>query len=206
MPNTRKKTKASLLAAAAATAVKDKLLSKEQAGPTYEERSKMLYKEQSVSLSKEVQKEPEGEEDEKNLQFGQDVVEHDEDEVEEEEEEIMPNTWKKTKSSLLAAAAATSVKDKLLPKEQTGPTCEERSKLLSKEQSVSLSNEVQQEPEGKEDEENLQFGQDVVEHDDEEVEEEDMETQLDNGDSYQPSDESGEEGKSISFYLPCPPP
>jgi hypothetical protein len=42
----------------------------------------------------------------------------------------------------------------------------------------------------------------VVEHDEEEVEKEDMETQPDNGDSYQPSDESGEEGKFISFYLP----
>jgi hypothetical protein len=160
----------------------------------------------------------------------------------------MPNTRKKTKASLLAAAAATAVKDKLLSKEQTEPTCEERSKLLSKEQSVSLSKElvelqhgppceerpvslpmeqpkllskeqsaslskeldasveVQKEPEGEEDEENLQFGQEVVEHDDEEVEEEEMETESDNGDSYEPSDESGEEGKFISLYLPCPPP
>jgi hypothetical protein len=46
----------------------------------------------------------------------------------------------------------------------------------------------------------------VVEHDDEEVEEEEMETGSDNGDLYQPSDESGEEGKFISFYLPFPPP
>jgi hypothetical protein len=98
------------------------------------------------------------------------------------------------------------VKDKLLSKEQTGPTCEERSKLLSKEQYVSLSKEVQQEPEGEEDEENLQLGQEVVEHDEEEVEKEDMETQSDNGDSYHSSDKSGEEGKFISFYLPCPPP
>jgi hypothetical protein len=87
----------------------------------------------------------------------------------------------------------------------------EQPKLLSKEQSASLSKEldasveVQQEPEGKEDEENLQFGQEVVERDDEEVEEEEMETESDSGDLYQPSDESGEEGKFISFYLPCPP-
>jgi hypothetical protein len=54
------------------------------------------------------------------------------------------------KASLLAAAAATAVKDKLLSKEQTGPTCEERSvllpmehtKLLSNEQSASLSKEL----------------------------------------------------------------
>jgi hypothetical protein len=161
MPNTRKKTKASLLAAAAATAVKDKLLSKEQTGPTCEERSKLMSKEQSVSLSKEL----------------------------------------------------------VAPVElQPAPPCEERSvslpmeqpKLLSKEQSASLSKEldasveVQQEPDGEEDEENIQFGQEVVGHDDEEVEEEEMETESENGDS--PSDESGEEGKFISLYLPCPPP
>jgi hypothetical protein len=164
MPNTRKKTKASLLAAAAATAVKDNLLSKEQTGPTCEERSKLLSKEQSASLSKEL----------------------------------------------------------VAPVElQPGPPCEERSvplpmeqpKLMSKEQSASFSKEldasveVQQDPEGEEEEENLQFGQEVVEHDDEEVEEEEMETESDNGgDVYQPSDKSGEEGKCISFYLPSPPP
>jgi hypothetical protein len=54
----------------------------------------------------------------------------------------MSNTRKKTKASLLAAAAATAVKDKLLPKEQTGPTCEEWSKLMSKEQAASLSKEL----------------------------------------------------------------
>jgi hypothetical protein len=70
----------------------------------------------------------------------------------------------------------------------------------------SLPIELQQEPEGEEEEENLQFGQEVVEHDDEEVEEEEMETELDNGDSYQPSDESSEEGKFISLYIPPPPP
>jgi hypothetical protein len=104
---------------------------------------------------------------------------------------------------------------------QHGPPCEERSvplpieqpKLLSKEQSEPLSKELaasvelQQEPEGKEEEENLKFGQEVVIHDDEEVEveeEEEMDTESDNGDSYQPSDKSGEEGKFISFYLPPP--
>jgi hypothetical protein len=45
----------------------------------------------------------------------------------------------------------------------------------------------------------------VVEHDAEEVEEEEMETESDYGHLYQPSDESGEEGKFISFYLPSPP-
>jgi hypothetical protein len=163
MPNTRKKTKAPLLAAAAATAVKDKLLSKEQTGPTCEERSKLLSKEQSALLSKEL----------------------------------------------------------VAPVElQPGPPCEERSvslpmeqpKLLTKEQYASLSKEidasveVQQEPEGEEEEENIQFGQEVMEHDDEEVEEEEMKTESDNGDSYQPSDKRGDEGKFISFYLPCPPP
>jgi hypothetical protein len=88
----------------------------------------------------------------------------------------------------------------------------EQPKLLSKEQSDPLSKELaasvelKQEPEGEEEEENIQFGQEVVEYDDEEVEEEDMETESDNGDSYQPSDESGEEGNFISFYLPFPPP
>jgi hypothetical protein len=163
MPNTHKKTKASLLTTAVDTAVKDKLLSKEHTGPTCEERSKLLPKEQSALLSKEL----------------------------------------------------------VAPVElQHGPPCKERSvplpmeqpKLLSKEQFASLSKElyasveVQQEPEGEEEEENLQFGQEVVEHDDEEVEEEEMETESDNGDLYQPSDESGEEGKFISFYLPSPPP
>jgi hypothetical protein len=46
----------------------------------------------------------------------------------------------------------------------------------------------------------------VVEHDDEEVEEEEMETESEDDDSYQPSDESVEEGKFISLYLPFPPP
>jgi hypothetical protein len=152
----------------------------------------------------------------------------------------MPNTRKKTKTLLLATAAATAVKDKLLSKEQTGPTCEERSmslpmeqpKGLSNEQSTSLSKEMvapvelqpglpceewsvplpmeqlklmskeqyallSKETEGEEEEENLQFGQEVVEHDDEEVEEEGMETESDNGYVYQPSDESGEEGNFI---------
>jgi hypothetical protein len=132
----------------------------------------------------------------------------------------MPNTRKKTKASLLAAAAATAVKEKLLSKGHTGFPCKERyvplpmeqPKLLSKEQSASFSNELvapvelQQEPEGEDEEENLQFGQEVVEHDDEEVEEEEMETESDNSDSYQPSEESGEEGKFISLYLPFPPP
>jgi hypothetical protein len=62
MPNTQNKTKAPLLAAAAATAVNEKLLSKEQTGPPCEERSvmlpmeqpKLLCKEQSVPLSKEL--------------------------------------------------------------------------------------------------------------------------------------------------------
>jgi hypothetical protein len=87
----------------------------------------------------------------------------------------------------------------------------EQLKLMSKEQSEPLSNELdalvelQQEPEGEEEEDNLQFGQEVVEHDDEEVEEEDTETESDNGDLHQPSNESGEEGKCISFYLPSPP-
>jgi hypothetical protein len=63
-----------------------------------------------------------------------------------------------------------------------------------------------QEPEGEEEEENLQFGQEVVEHDDEEVEEEEIETESENVDSYQPSDESGEEGNCISFYLTPPHP
>jgi hypothetical protein len=73
----------------------------------------------------------------------------------------------------------------------------EQPKLMSKEQYASLSKELdasvelQQEPEGEKEEENLQFGQEVVEHDDEEVEEEEMETESDNGDFYQPSDESG---------------
>jgi hypothetical protein len=103
---------------------------------------------------------------------------------------------------------------------QPGPPYEEWSvllpmeqlKLLSKKQSVSLSKELdasvdlQQEPEGEEEEENLQFCQEVVDHDDEEVEEDEMETELENGYLYQPSDESGEEGKFISFYLPLPRP
>jgi hypothetical protein len=166
--------KASLLAAAAATAVKDKLMSKEQTGPTCKERSVSLPMEQFKLLSKE--------------QFA-------------------------SLSNELVAPVEL----------QPAPPCEERSmplpveqpKLLSKEQSEPLSKErvasveLQQEPEGEEEEENLQFGQEVVEHDDEEVEEveeEGMETESDNGDSYQPSDESGDEGKFISFYLPFPPP
>jgi hypothetical protein len=56
----------------------------------------------------------------------------------------------------------------------------EHSKLMSNDQSEPLSKklaasvELQQEPEGEEEENNLQFGQEVVEHDDEEVEEEEM--------------------------------
>jgi hypothetical protein len=46
----------------------------------------------------------------------------------------------------------------------------------------------------------------VVERDDEEVEEEEMETDSDNGELYQPSDKSGEEGKFLSFYLSTSPP
>jgi hypothetical protein len=86
----------------------------------------------------------------------------------------------------------------------------EQLKLLSKEQLEPLSKDlaalvkIQQEPDGQEEEDNLQFGQEVVEHDDEDVEEK-METESDNGDSYQPSDESGEEGQCISLYLPSPP-
>jgi hypothetical protein len=87
----------------------------------------------------------------------------------------MPNTRKKTKASLLAAATATAVKEKLLPKEHTGPPCEERSmmlpmeqpKLLSKEQLAPLSKELaapvelQQEPKDQE-EDNHQIGQEDV--------------------------------------------
>jgi hypothetical protein len=171
MPNTRKKTKASLLAAAAATAVKDKLMPKEHTGPMYEERSVPLPMEQPKLLPKE-------------------------------------------QSALL-------FKELVAPVElQPGPPCEERSvllpmehlKLLSKEQYASLSKELDasfelhQEPEGKEEEVNTQFGQEVVEHDYKEVEEDEMETESKNGDLYQPSDKSGEEGKFISFYRPPPRP
>jgi hypothetical protein len=146
MPNTRKKTKASLLAAAAATEVKDKLMSKEHTGPTCEERSvmlpmeqpKLLYKEQSVSLSKELVA----------------LVE-------------------------LHHGPLCEERSVLLPMEQPQLLSKEQSEPLSKELAASV--ELQQESKGEEEEENLQFGQEVVGHDDEEVDEEEMETDLDNG-------------------------
>jgi hypothetical protein len=89
---------------------------------------------------------------------------------------------------------------------QQEPTSKELSELVlpSKEQVLSPSKKYHL---NDQEEEKQQLAQDEVEQVDEEVVEEEMETQSDNGEAYQPSDESGEEGKFIVSHCIslCPP-